>query len=101
MLLACVLVVSNAFADGQLRTETVNFQDLNVDTSAGLQTLYHRIHAAAKRVCASSGEWAQIREVRCAGEAVAQTVEKLNLPPLTAYYQAKNGGRTEVFTANR
>jgi UrcA family protein len=101
MLLACVLVVSNAFADEQFRTETVKFQDLNVGTSAGVQALYHRIHAAAKRVCVSSGEWAQISEMRCATKAEAQTVEELNLPPLTAYYQTKNGGRTEVFAANR
>jgi len=63
--------------------------------------LYHRIHAAAKRVCVSSGKWAQINEMRCAAKAEAQTVEKLNLLPLTAYYQTKNGGRTDVFTANR
>ena len=101
MLLACVLVVSNAFADEQFRTETIKFHDLSVGTSAGAAALYNRIHAAAKSVCVSSGVWAQINESACARKAEAQTVEKLNLPLLTAYYRMKNGGRTEVFTANR
>ncbi len=47
MLLACVLVVSSAFADGQIRSETVKFQDLKVGTPAGGEALYRRIHAAA------------------------------------------------------
>ena len=35
MLLAAVLVTSTAFADEQVRSETVKFGDLNVGTSAG------------------------------------------------------------------
>jgi UrcA family protein len=107
MLLACVLVISNAFADEQVRTETVKFKDLNVSTSAGVDALYNRIHAAAKRVCFSSGEraaigeWAAISERGCARKAEAQAVEKLDLPLLTSYYRMKNAGRTEAFTAHR
>jgi UrcA family protein len=101
MLLVCVLVVSHAFADEQFRTETVKFHDLNVSTSTGAEALYNRIHAAAKSVCVSSGYWAQIDELACARKAEAQTVEKLNLPLLTASYRMKHGGRTEVFTASR
>jgi UrcA family protein len=101
VLLACVFVVSNAFADEQFRTETVKFQDLNVSASAGVEALYNRIHAAAKRVCFSSGDPVAISERGCARKAEAQAVEELNLPLLTGYYRMKNGGRTEVFTANR
>ena len=101
MLLACVLVVSNAFADEQLRTETVRFQDLNVSTSAGVEALYKRIHAAAKRVCFSPGDRTAIYQSRCARKAEAQAVEELNLPLLTGYYGMKNGGRNEVLTADR
>jgi UrcA family protein len=101
MLLACVLVVSNAFADDQIRTETVKFQDLNVSTSAGVETLYNRIQAAARRVCFSSGEWAAISALNCATKAQARAVENLNLPQLTAYHRMKHGGRTEVLAANR
>ena len=103
MLLACVLVVSNTFADEQVRTETIRFQDLNVSTSAGVEALYNRIHAAAKHVCRSlSADWAaQISESACARKAEAQAVEKLDLPLLTGYYRMKNGGRKEVLTAKR
>ena len=51
MLLACAVIVSSAFADDQVRSETVKFADLNVTTPAGAEALYTRIHAAAKRVC--------------------------------------------------
>jgi len=101
MLLACVLVVSNAFADEQFRTETVKFQNLSVSTSAGVEALYERIHAAAKRVCPSSSDWVALYDRACARKAEAQAVEELNLPLLTGYYRMKNGVRTDVVTANR
>jgi UrcA family protein len=101
MLLACALIVSNAFADDQVRTETVKFQDLNVSTSAGVEALYGRIHAAARRVCVSSGDWAPISESACARKAEAQAIAKLDLPLLTAYYQMKTGGKTDTRIAKR
>ena len=51
LVLACVLVASNAFADEPSRSETVKFTDLKVDTSAGAEALYRRIQSAARRVC--------------------------------------------------
>lgn len=56
-LLACVFVVSSALAgepDGQVRTEDIKVQDLNLATAAGVDALYQRIHLAAARVCAVS-----------------------------------------------
>ena len=102
MLLARVFIVSSAFADDQAQTETVGFQDLNVATPAGAEALYRRIHAAAERVCSPPAGWGeQIRAHACARTVVAQAVEKLNLPALTAYHQKKTGGQTERITANR
>jgi UrcA family protein len=101
MFLASVLAVSTAFADGQVRSETVKFQDLNVSTSAGVQALYGRIHAAARRVCVSAGNWAPISELACARKAEAQAIAKLDLPLLTAYYRMKTGGKTDTRIANR
>src|SRR5215469_6411876 len=54
MLLACTWAISTAFAGEQVRSETVKFPDLDVNTSEGVQTLYGRIHAAAWRVCSTS-----------------------------------------------
>jgi UrcA family protein len=100
-LVAFGLVASYAFAADQLRTETVKFQDLNVGTSAGVETLYGRIHSAAKRVCSEADRIDQARASACAKKAEARAVGALNLPALTTYYQVKVGGFTQSLSANR
>ena len=92
VLLACVFVVSRAFAaepDGEVRMEHVKFQDLNLDTAAGVDALYKRIHAAAQRVCAFPaqeylGSFAGRASTKCTKDAEARAIEKINLPALTA-----------------
>jgi UrcA family protein len=102
LLLAAVLVTSTAFADDQVRSETVKFGDLNVSTSAGAEALYGRIHAAAKRVCTLSNDlWARYRMLPCITSAEAKAIEKVNLPQLTAYYQSKTGGQPNALIATR
>jgi UrcA family protein len=100
-LVAFGLVGSYAFADDQLRTETVKFQDLNVDTTAGVETLYGRIHSAVKRVCSETDRMEQARASTCARKAEARAVESLNLPLLTTYYRVKTGGITQALRASR
>jgi UrcA family protein len=91
MALACVFVVSSAFAgdpNDQLRTENVKFQDLNLANTAGADALYTRIQSAAERVCAVSGEpklGAASASRKCTKEAVTRAVEKLDLATLTAF----------------
>ena len=101
MLLASVSIASTAFADDQFRTETVKFQDVSVNTPAGVQALYSRIHTAAQRVCSESGRLQQARASACAKKAEAQTIEKLGLPLLTGYYRMKVGDHTQALSANR
>jgi UrcA family protein len=102
MLLACVLVASNARAEESVRSETVKFQDLNVGTSAGVEALYRRIQAAAKRVCTPPAGWvAQLGASTCAKDAQARAIATVNLPLLTAYYQMKTGDHTQRIAANR
>ena len=100
MLLALTLVVSDAFADDQVRTETVKFQDLNVVAPGGVEALYGRIHAAAKRVCSESDKMQQFRADACAKKAEAQAIAALDIPELTAFYQIKTG-HTSMLSANR
>jgi UrcA family protein len=100
-LVAFGLVASSAFADDQFRMETVKFQDLNVGTPAGVETLYGRIHSAAKRVCSEADRIEQARASACAKKAEARAVGTLNLPTLTTYYQVKIGGFTQPLSANR
>jgi len=102
MWLACVLVASNSYADDQVRSETVKFADLNVNTSAGAEALYGRIHAAARRVCDQPGNWMlAARTNACVTKAESQAIGKLSLPLLTAFYEQKTGKHPQTFTANR
>lgn len=48
--LAAALLVGVARA-GEAPTKTVRYQDLNLNTDAGVQVLYKRIHGAATLVC--------------------------------------------------
>jgi len=101
MLLASVLATPNAFAGDAARSETVKFQDLNVDTPAGVETLYNRIHAAARRVCAESDPVASQGVGNCIRKAEGKAISDLNLPGLTAFYRMKNGGKGDALTASR
>jgi UrcA family protein len=101
MLLACAVIVSSAFADDQVRSETVKFADLNVNTPAGAEALYTRIHWAANRVCSQTDPVLRAAASACARKAEAQAIEKLSLPQLTAYYQMKTGKHTEPLSASR
>jgi UrcA family protein len=101
MLAACVWLVSPAFAGEQLRSETVKFPDLNMNTPEGVQALYRRIHAAALRVCTSTDPIQQLAASDCAKNAEAKAIETVNLPQLTAFYRTKTGNRTQPLSANR
>ena len=101
VVLACVFGAASAFADDQVRAEAVKFQDLNVGTPAGVEALYGRIHAAAKRVCSESDKMRQTVAAACARKAETHAIEELNLQLLTAYHRAKTGGGTQPLSANR
>ncbi|HXZ58723.1 MAG TPA: UrcA family protein [Steroidobacteraceae bacterium] len=94
-------VISTAHATEPVRSETVKFADLNVDSPAGVQALYDRIHAAAKRVCSSYDPFQQIAAGSCTRKAEARAIEKLSLPQLTAFYQTKTSGQPQPLIANR
>jgi UrcA family protein len=99
MWLACALVAPSAHADDS-RSETVKFADLNLDSSAGVEALYGRIHRAARHVCDQpAGELAAV--ARCMRKTEAEAVGKVNLAQLTALYQHKTGTAPKTITANR
>jgi UrcA family protein len=91
MLLTCAFAASGAFAsepDGQVRTEGIKYEDLNLSTTAGVGVLYQRIHSAAQRVCAVSGQpelGAASAAAKCSKDAETQAIEKMNLPALTEF----------------
>jgi UrcA family protein len=89
--LACVLTASNAFAADQSRSETVKYADLQVDTTAGAQALYGRIHSAARRVCGYEATSIQGPSVwqHCVRPTVDAAVAKVNNPLLTALHTGR------------
>jgi len=103
LLLTCAWGASGAHADEQVRSEKVKFQDLNVETQEGVQALYGRIHAAARRVCSQSDPVLREAENACARTAEANAIEKVNLSQLTAYYKikTKSGDHTQPLVAAR
>lgn len=100
LLLACSWVATSARAE-EPRSEVVKFQDLNVNSEAGVQALYGRIHAAAKRVCSDSAAILRLGSIYCAQKAEAQAIESAHLPQLTAFYKMKIGDRAPLLTASR
>lgn len=68
----------------------VRFGDLNLATTAGVQTLYRRIAAAAKEVCpqadfAELGRYAISRA--CQARAIERAVREVHDPRLAAVYE--------------
>jgi UrcA family protein len=100
MALVSGLVATNAQAAEPVRSETVKFADLDLGTSAGVETLYRRIHAAAWRLCQQpAGE--QAATERCMSKTESDAIGKVNAPLLTAFYQKKTGTPPQTITANR
>jgi UrcA family protein len=73
----------------------VKFGDLNLSNPQGAATLYHRIVAAAEKVCGSFVIDSRLQESlsgpnHCVHKAVADAVSKVGQPELFAIYNAKN-----------
>jgi UrcA family protein len=94
------LLTYPVFAAEPVPTETVKFADLNVNSQAGVEALYGRIHAASERVCLQSNIFGWVNDKGCEAKAQREAVQKLNLPQVTAYYQKRNGGQ-QLLTVSR
>ena len=95
--LAVVLIaprVTYADSVAQPPTVTVSFSGLNLDTRAGVETLYRRIQFAASEVCEQyepHGTLVPSAAFRgCIREAVADAVRKVDSPLLTAYFSERD-----------
>lgn len=88
-----------------VRTHTVNFADLSVETRAGAATLYQRIHQAAKKVCEQPG--ADNRNLKahqmqdsCIARAESRAVDNVHSNALSAYYQMTHGSSYPMTASN-
>lgn len=92
---AALAVTTGSFAaapSDQPSTVTVRYGDLNLDTAAGVDTLYHRISSAARAVChdENSRDLAIVAAVKhCQENAIAQAVHEVNNPRLALVHAAR------------
>jgi UrcA family protein len=78
---------------------TVKFADINLQSPAGVEALYKRIHSAATQVCDSGSDRnlaTLTYDRRCAAAAETQAIEKVHNPALSAFYQRKVGGQNAL-----
>lgn len=79
-----------ASADSEV-SEVVKYDDLNLTTTTGAQTLYKRLKAAAWRVCRESvslaGTSGMLQQGQCMKTLVESAVHNVNKPELTALHE--------------
>jgi UrcA family protein len=76
-------------ADTELVTKVVRFEDLDLATGAGAETLYQRIFAAARVVCRG----APLGAVRdCRARAVDDAVRTIGSPLLSSVHRSVSDG---------
>lgn len=93
--LASVTVVAHADSEVDAPTRTVHYSDLNLNTQAGVATLYNRIRNAAQLVCGNVDprrldEAASAKT--CIDKAVFSSVTAVNNPKLTSEYNVRVSG---------
>jgi len=74
---------------------TVKFADLNLQSPAGVEALYKRIHSAASQVCESGTDRnlsILTYDRKCVAATETQAIEKVHNAALSAFYQRKVGG---------
>jgi UrcA family protein len=82
----------------------VQYGDLNLATSQGVERLYERIVSAAHEVCDAHGDRRVNNLVRaqiCARQSMARAVAAARNPALTALYVAKTGQQVKGSTLAR
>jgi UrcA family protein len=92
---AALAVTTVSFAaplSDDVSSVTVRFDDLNLDTPAGVDTLYHRISSAARAVCRDENtrDLAMVAAFEhCRADAVAQAVREVNNPHLALVHAVR------------
>ena len=83
--------------------EKIDLSEFDLTTTAGNEALYERIESTASQICAPALQAvsSDVRAFRrCIDEVVAATVEKSQLPSLTAYHAAKTDQPNRVAAAD-
>ena len=96
LLLAALLSTSLQAAENIAPpTSVVSFSDLNLNSRAGIATLYGRIRHSADVVCEMPRETRRLRATQdlktCKASATLRAVQLVNVPALTALHAARTG----------
>ncbi|HUA90484.1 MAG TPA: UrcA family protein [Steroidobacteraceae bacterium] len=87
------------------RSASVQFGDLNLDSSSDVAALYQRINLAAEHVCSSrafTGIYYTLSEYRgCVADAVQSAVASVNRASLTDYYRQRLSRPATIRVAER
>jgi UrcA family protein len=90
--LCCAGTGSLAWAAEPIRID-VSYADLNIESAAGVKSLYGRLRFAAQRVCAplddGRGIPGNFRYQNCYKTALDSAVGQINKPVLTAMHQSR------------
>lgn len=74
--LACLMIATPAIAaDAATPQKSVHFNELNLQSPAGVQELYARLHAAARQVCAAQ-DGRSLREAFAYRQCVEASLER-------------------------
>jgi UrcA family protein len=93
--LAMLAATSTSFAaspDTDVPSVAVRYDDLNLQTTAGVDALYHRISNAARDVCPDSHSRDLLTVTaseRCQAAAVSRAVQELNNPKLAMLHASR------------
>ena len=93
--LASAAASANPGDTDEVQAENVNYEDLNLNSLAGVTLLYGRIERAARLVCGPNTDLSRLGQWKtCYRLAVAAAVAKVNNPLLTAIHDGKTGAPT-------
>ena len=83
----------------------VSYAELNLNSNAGAEKLYHRIVGAAERVCGppvdNTNMFGVFSRRRCVSEAIARAVAEVDAPALTRYFALVKGVKPQTVLAAR
>jgi UrcA family protein len=95
-ILSLTALDAQAAAPTDVYSVTVKFADLNLDSKAGIVTLYHRIKGAAQRVCREQASERLVSKhtyAVCIDLAASTAVARINRPMLSDYLAQQSGKR--------
>ncbi|MBI1250860.1 MAG: UrcA family protein [Alphaproteobacteria bacterium] len=87
--------ISALAMDSEARTVTVQYGDLNLNSTEGVDAMLNRIERASESACGVTSGRADLRTQRfqreCVAETIANTVETLGVASVTSAYADRHG----------